>query len=353
MQSVSRLYKIITLTIVISLPLNLLAQNPYFSQYYAAPLYLNPALAGANREIDLGVNYRSQWNSDDAPYELSQFSFIYPIMINYGARLKHLGGVGFTAFRDVAGEGAIFKTTGLNIGGSYRISLNKSHTILTGLQAGIVQKSVDLSRLRWGSQYDEFIGFDDRLAPSIGDINEQAIFPTFEAGLFWHYALEVPSYVTSGSWAVFSGFSVANLNQPDESLLRDGTSKLPMLFKLHGGVEYRASRSFKVSPSFLLMRQNHNKQYNIGSYFTYTIISDPYSRQPKTFNLQAGVWRRIKDSYTFMIGGSGRNLSAGFSYDMNTTSMRMSNLGKSAYEISLRYKIDKGKEIRRFSTPLM
>src|SRR5690606_1822090 len=126
--------------------------------------------------------------------------------------------------------------------------------------------------LQWGSQYDDFIGFDDRITPSIGDISEQTSFPIFEAGIVWHYALQVPSYSTAARWAVFSGFAATNLNQPDESLLKDGTRPLPILMKWHGGLEYRTSRSFKISPSFLFMMQNEHQQYNIGSYFTYTFI---------------------------------------------------------------------------------
>lgn len=350
---INKRYKHLLLLIGFCLPVTLFAQNPFFSQYYAAPLYLNPALAGADREISFGINYRSQWNSNDAPYELSQFSFIYPIIMQRGAHTKHLGGVGFTAYRDMAGEGGVFKTFGIGLNGSYRIAVNRAHTILTGLQAGFAQKRVDLSHLQWGSQYDDFIGFDDRITPSIGDISEQTSFPIFEAGIVWHYALQVPSYSTVARWAIFSGFAATNLNQPDESLLKDGTRPLPILMKWHGGLEYRTSRSFKISPSFLFMMQNEHQQYNIGSYFTYTFISDPFSRQPKTFNIQTGIWKRIKDSYTLMLGGSSRNMSVGFSYDMNTSSMRLHNLGKSAYEISLKYKIDKGKDMRRFSTPLM
>lgn len=351
--SINKLYIHLLLLTGFFLPINLLAQNPFFSQYYAAPLYLNPALAGADREISFGINHRSQWNSNDAPYELSQFSFTYPIIMQRGAHAKHLGGVGFSVYRDMAGESGTFKTHGLGLTGSYRIAVTRAHTILTGIQAGFVQKRVDLGHLQWGSQYDDFIGYDDRIAPSIGNINEQASFPIFEAGLVWHYAHQEHTYSSGSRWAVFSGFTASNLNRPDESLLKDGTRPLPILMKLHGGLEYRSSRSFKLSPSFLLMTQNGHTQYNIGSYFTYSFISDPFSRQPKTFNIQAGIWKRLKDSYTFMLGGSGRNMSVGLSYDMNTSSMRFHNLGKSAYEISLKYKIDKGKDIRRFSTPLM
>ncbi|MEM7297033.1 MAG: type IX secretion system membrane protein PorP/SprF, partial [Bacteroidota bacterium] len=37
------------------------AQDPQFSQYYAAPLYLNPGLVGINQKGSMGINYRTQW----------------------------------------------------------------------------------------------------------------------------------------------------------------------------------------------------------------------------------------------------------------------------------------------------
>ncbi len=37
------------------------AQDPEFSQFYANPLYLNPALAGANICPRAILNYRNQW----------------------------------------------------------------------------------------------------------------------------------------------------------------------------------------------------------------------------------------------------------------------------------------------------
>src|SRR5690606_9747938 len=147
--------------------------------------------------------------------------------------------------------------------------------------------------------------------------------------------------------------SASNMNRPDESVLKDGRSRLSILYKVHGGLDYRASRSFKFSPTFLLMQQNDNRQYNLGSYLTYSFISDPFSKQPKTIDLQAGVWYRIEDSFIFLLGGSRNNISFGFSYDMNITSMRYNNLGTAAYEISLTYRIKKGEESRNFSTPLM
>jgi len=59
------LYRILTLTLIlaaISYSNDLKAQDPHFSQFYAAPLYLNPALAGTSAgNYRVGVNYRDQW----------------------------------------------------------------------------------------------------------------------------------------------------------------------------------------------------------------------------------------------------------------------------------------------------
>ena len=40
---------------------NAFAQDPSFTQFYANPLYLNPAFAGTARCPRLNLNYRNQW----------------------------------------------------------------------------------------------------------------------------------------------------------------------------------------------------------------------------------------------------------------------------------------------------
>ena len=47
---------------------NTYGQDPQYSQYYAAPLYLNPAFAGAELATRVGVNYRNQWPGMDANF---------------------------------------------------------------------------------------------------------------------------------------------------------------------------------------------------------------------------------------------------------------------------------------------
>ena len=53
--------------------MELKAQDPQFSQFYAAPLYINPAFTGASQFTRFGVNYRSQWPNLDASFETFSF----------------------------------------------------------------------------------------------------------------------------------------------------------------------------------------------------------------------------------------------------------------------------------------
>src|SRR5260370_7748782 len=61
------------------------AQDPQFSQFYAAPLYLNPAFAGATGQARVGANYRNQWPAIAANFNtISAFADFYNKSKNVG-----------------------------------------------------------------------------------------------------------------------------------------------------------------------------------------------------------------------------------------------------------------------------
>jgi len=58
------------------------AQDPHFSQFNAAPLQLNPAMAGVYEgQFRVGINYRDQWGSvlGPVPYQTSNVSFDFRV----------------------------------------------------------------------------------------------------------------------------------------------------------------------------------------------------------------------------------------------------------------------------------
>ena len=76
------------------------AQDPHFSQFYANPLYLNPAFAGSNVCPRLVMNYRNQWPAIPGSYVTYNASFdMHFQALN--------GGLGVLFSSDRAGEGVL------------------------------------------------------------------------------------------------------------------------------------------------------------------------------------------------------------------------------------------------------
>src|SRR5438034_6204383 len=82
---------------------DLMAQDPEFTQFYANPLYLNPAFAGTARCPRICLNYRNQWPNISGTY------------ITYSASYdqhfdKLAGGLGLLVTNDKAGQGTLTTT---------------------------------------------------------------------------------------------------------------------------------------------------------------------------------------------------------------------------------------------------
>ena len=326
------------------------AQDPHFSQYYNNPLYLNPAMAGLDDDIYFGLNYRSQWKSLDLPFEIAQLSMVYPLM-ERGSQFKHRGGLGFTAYREKAGENNNFTINSVTVTAAYNLYLkgDGSQMITVGLQGGIINKRIEFNNLRWGSQYNSFVGFDANITPSLDLDNEATTFPVIHAGAVWYFDPARKRFRSGLSG--FVGVAVSNINQPDESVLGnpDNDSPLPRLYKVHGGLNFSLSRNFMVSPNLLFMSQHQSSQLNAGLYFTYQVATRPNQK----LKLQLGTWYRLEDAFILSFGLLSKNLGLAVSYDFNTSTLRGFTNGQGALEASISYRISKGKGLRRFSTPLL
>lgn len=328
------------------------AQDPHFSQYYSNPLYLNPGMTGLEPDVYFGLNYRSQWESLDLPFEIAQFTMVHPIL-EKGSQFKHRGGVGMSVYHETAGQANSFQTTSFTASGAYNLFLKEdgSQMISVGIQGGFISKRINFNDLRWGSQYDPFIGFNSSITPSLDLGSERTTFPVIHAGAVWYFD-KTKRRMRSGI-SGFVGVAASNLNQPDESLLEEsGTeSPLPTLYKAHGGLNFRMSAQLTLSPNVLYMKQQNSQQINTGLYLTYQLVG-PRSRNNK-LKVQLGTWYRFDDAFIVSLGLKTRNLGLGFSYDFNNSSLRQFSGGNGAVEASISYRIIKGKGLRRFSTPLL
>src|ERR1017187_492003 len=119
------------------------AQDIHFSQYYASPLTLNPALTGnINGDFRAAFNYRNQWFNIPtlntiAPYQTYQASFDMPLLRN---NLGNDGfGIGAMFYTDKAGDGALTTFTGMaSIAYHKAVDRYGKGRLSLGLQAGVV-----------------------------------------------------------------------------------------------------------------------------------------------------------------------------------------------------------------------
>ena len=98
------LRKTILVTVAILATVTTFGQDPQFTQFYANPLYLNPAFAGTARCPRVVLNYRNQWPALSGTFVTSSAS--------YDQHIKGIsGGLGFIVTHDQAGKGTLNTTT--------------------------------------------------------------------------------------------------------------------------------------------------------------------------------------------------------------------------------------------------
>ena len=128
-----RLFIIIIIFSIIFLKIGkVTAQDVHFSQFYANPVYLNPAFAGANVCPRIVTNFRDQWPSISGTF------------VSYSASWdqhfdKLAGGVGVLLLGDRAGQGTI-STYAASLIYSYKLKVNRKFNMRFALQATYQQK---------------------------------------------------------------------------------------------------------------------------------------------------------------------------------------------------------------------
>lgn len=316
------------LTVVLSLStvfsVDVFAQDPEFTQFYANPLYLNPAFAGAARCPRLVMNYRNQWPSLSGTFVTTSAS--------YDQHVETIqGGLGIIVLNDRAAQSTLNTTTLSGIY-SYQQAISRKFSIKAGLQATYLQKSLDWNKLTFGDMIDPRKGFIYNTAdiPRGGKVNAV----DFSAGLLGY------------SDVVYGGVAVHHLNEPNESLIV-GTSRLPMKFTVHAGAvipieKKKRDGDAKLSPNVLYRRQGEFQQLNLGLYV---------NKGP----LVAGLWFRgllfgekYRDSFIATIGIQTDVIRFGYSYDVTISELTPSTGG--SHEVSLGFNFECRAKKKKFRT---
>ena len=128
------------------------AQLFHFSQFDNTPIFLNPAATGLiDGKYRLTTAYKNQWGSVSSPY--NSFFGAAETRFAIGENTGSYVGAGISIISDKAGT-TNYGILGISGSGSYILQMSSNQGISFGLSIGYLQQSVNLSEVKWDSQYD-------------------------------------------------------------------------------------------------------------------------------------------------------------------------------------------------------
>lgn len=299
------------------------AQDPEFSQYYAAPLYLNPAFSGTSVDHRFIANYRNQWPNISNAFETYAFSYDYNLD-------KYNSGLGVLVMTDKAGS-ANLKSTTFNFQYAYKVKLSDKLVLSSGLNFGVGSRSIEFNKLVFYQQID-FSQGGDYVPPPPANLNlEGQTYFDFGAGMLVY------------SRKVWLGFSTSHLNRPNRSLL-DDESEIPVKTSVHGGVRiplyhgvFKRKRTASIAPSFVYKQQGNFDQLDLGTYFFYepVVVGLWYRGIP----LQQNALDNIShDAVVVVLGFQLENVELSYSYDVTVS--ELGPISGGAHEVGLKFKLE-------------
>jgi len=310
---------LVTLGIVASVE----GQDPVYSQFYAAPMQLSPALTGIVAAPVFSLNYRNQW--PNIPNAYSTFSASYS---QYIPRMN--SGIGVRVEGDIAG-GGIYNSIRAGLFYAYDIRFTEDFFVRVGLEGSVVNQRLQWNRLVFLDQLDLATGAQNGQG-GMNPTNEQQGVPS-------RTFFDMSAGFLVNTKYFYAGLALKHMTAPRESYVggtQDGSEQLPMAISVHAGSEFRISKRNKIgtkaflSPSLLFLKQQKYYQLNAGAYLRYGIIL-------------GGIWFRHNftnsDAVIVMVGIQKGFFKVAYSYDITVSQLGMQTGG--AHEISLLFNFEK------------
>src|SRR5271154_2262641 len=226
---------ICTLSICLSLGVCALAQDPNFSQFWASPLTLNPALTGKFDGLyRVAGNYRNQWPSINTAYRTYTVSVDGDIFKDRIPEFDQFG-IGVLGFADEAGNG-VLKNNAFAVSVAYRKALDEdgNYQLGVGFQGTYANKRLDVSK----------VTFEDQFTTSGFTGATSEIFPGQSVNV--SYFDMNTGILLDGSTNSYNDFyvgaSLYHINQPKESFLGDQYFKLSRRYTFQAGGKLRTDQ---------------------------------------------------------------------------------------------------------------
>jgi type IX secretion system PorP/SprF family membrane protein len=302
------------------------AQDPNFSQFFASPLTLNPALTGKfNGAMRVAANYRNQWPTINNAFRTGTASVDFGILNNTIPEFDQFG-VGVMGMYDVNGSG-VMKNSYISGSVAYHKNIDENgyHQIGAGFSGTYSQRRLDIGKLNFADELTTlgFTGNTAELFGSTGFLN-------------FGYADVNAGFVYNGATNEYNNFyvgaSMYHINRPKVSF-QGANFLLNPRFTLHGGGYFPIADATTLFVSANHQRQAGATETMIGAAVGLT-VNDDFDRPTDVYG---GVWLRAGDAIIPYAGLEFGDYRFGFTYDVNISRLAAASRRRGGMEISLIY----------------
>jgi len=319
------------------------AQDYHFSQFFAAPLTLNPALTGLfPGSYRVALSTRSQWAQTlETPFSTTAFSADFKYFVNPKKRqYKDSFGVGVTFASDRLSE-FNYSVNQFMVGGAFHKVLDprNSQTLSLGFQFGVVQRNVSYDQLTFEDAFDGTTTYVDGATAEELPENNYA-FGDFQLGLNYAYA-------PKNKAAVFLGAAIHHFNQPEQSFyaeLTQGeeievTNTLNRRYSGYLNVRLPVGNDLDISPRIYAFMQGPHLVTNAGSNLRF-LLNDSRGAALHLGGYVRGVGNESGygvDSAVGMFGIELNSFLVGVSYDVGLNGLQTNRRHQGAFELNIAY----------------
>jgi type IX secretion system PorP/SprF family membrane protein len=300
------------------------AQDPHFSQFFASPLTLNPALTGKfDGDLRFAANHRSQWQSIPNAYVTTSASLDFSILKKV-IPTGDIFGIGVSGLSDQSGDNALSLNYG-SVSLSYHKSLDAEgyNTIGAGFQGTYSSLTIDPSKLTFEDELTQN-GFTGSTAEVFPNGTNKSYFDMAAGLLFSGSSDGVNNY--------YFGASLYHINRPQVGFQDDNWILLPRA-TIHGGGSFPINDQLTINASAISQFQNQANETVIGGALSVNVNNDV--EDPT--NVYFGSWLRFGDAIIPYAGLEINGWRFGVSYDINTSSLKAATDSRGGSELSLIY----------------
>lgn len=303
------------------MPMAVWAQDTQFTQFFAAPLYHNPAFTGANLNGRLAASYRHQWPALEGSFVSHLFSFdIFSP--------KQNSGFGFLIANDNAGVTRL-RSTQVGALYAYRTPISPKWRLSAGANVGLGNRNINFNNLVFGDQLVQ----EGRIGASVDPLKNAGDSKTY---------LDLSGGLLVYSKHMWLAVSAAHVNRPNQGL-GERIEKLPVRYMLTAGMQIPLDdetmlgihqKPRVLTPAVLFKQQGPFRQVDLGFYVNYNplLVGVWYRGLPVIQSVQ-GAFNH--DAISVMLGLRQDNLTIGYSYDINLSGIAPVYSG--SHEISITY----------------